>query len=94
MLTDYIQATMKQATYRVLDNDEGIWGEVTELEGTWVCEPTYPRCRQALQSVIEDWILVKLKLGQFLPALDGIGYSSSTSCRFQTVLQLKNLPLE
>ncbi len=72
MLTDYIQAAMKKATYRALENGEGIWGEVAELEGTWACEPTYPQCQQELQSVIEDWILVGLKLGHDLPILDGI----------------------
>jgi len=77
MLTDYIQAAMRRATYRNLDNDEGIWGEVTELEGTWACERTYPQCQQELQSVIEDWILVKLKLGQSLPVLDGIDLNIS-----------------
>jgi hypothetical protein len=77
MLTDYIQAAMKQATYRALDNDEGIWGEVTELEGTWACEPTYPQCQHELQSVIEDWILVKLRLGQAIPILDGIDLNIS-----------------
>jgi predicted RNase H-like HicB family nuclease len=72
MLTDYIQSAMQRATYRTLDNDEGIWGEVPDLEGTWACEPTYPQCQKELQSVVESWILVKLKLGHTIPVLDGI----------------------
>ena len=28
MLTDYIRAAMRRATYRLLDEDEGYWGEI------------------------------------------------------------------
>jgi hypothetical protein len=33
---------------------------------------SYPQCQKELQSVVESWILVKLKLGHTIPVLDDI----------------------
>jgi predicted RNase H-like HicB family nuclease len=75
MLTAYIRAAMGRATYELLGNGEGYYGEIPGLQGVWANEDTLEACRNELQSVLEDWILVGLRRGHKIPALDGIDLS-------------------
>lgn len=72
MLTEYIRAAMALATYEWLDADRTWYGEVTALPGVWASAPTESECRVELQSVLEDWILVRLQRGCTLPIVVGI----------------------
>jgi predicted RNase H-like HicB family nuclease len=76
MLTAYIQAAMDRAKYEILEDGEGIYGEIPGLTGVWANEDTLEVCRKELQSTLEDWILVGLRLGHTLPPLDGIDLSA------------------
>ena len=76
MLTAYIQAAMDRARYEILEDDEGIYGEIPGLAGVWANEETLEACRKELQSTLEDWILVGLHLGHTLPPLDDIDLSA------------------
>ncbi len=71
MLTEYIVAAMKQATYQVLE-DQTYYGEIPNCEGVWANHSTLEGCREELQSVLEGWILLGLQLGHSLPILAGI----------------------
>jgi predicted RNase H-like HicB family nuclease len=72
MLTAYIRAAMNRATYELLGNGEGYYGEIPGLQGVWANEDTLEACRNELQSALEDWILLRLRQGLTVPALDGI----------------------
>ena len=72
MLTAYIQAAMRRAKYEILPDDEGFYGEIPELQGVWANEDTLEACREELQSTLEDWILVGLRMGHTLPVIEGI----------------------
>jgi predicted RNase H-like HicB family nuclease len=72
MLTDYIRAAMRQATYDILPEGEGYWGEIPACQGVWANAPTLEACRDELQEVLEDWMLIRVRHQLELPVIDGI----------------------
>ena len=72
MLTDYIQAAMRKAHYEILPDGEGYFGGITDLQGVWANADTLEACREELQEVLEEWIIVGLKMGTPIPVIDGI----------------------
>jgi predicted RNase H-like HicB family nuclease len=73
MLTEYIQAAMRNAHYEIFENgDEPFWGEIPELQGVWSTGATLEAAREELQSVLSDWILARARLGLDIPVVDGI----------------------
>jgi predicted RNase H-like HicB family nuclease len=74
MLTAYIQAAMKRATYKILE-DETYFGEIPDFQGVWASEKTLEECRSALQEVLEEWLLLKLRDNEEVPKLEGITLS-------------------
>jgi len=71
MLTEYIQAAMKQATYELL-GDGTFYGEISSLRGVYANADTLEICREQLQEVLEGWIVLGLRMGHTIPAIDGI----------------------
>ena len=72
MLTEYIGAAMHQATYELLPEDEGYYGEIGALPGVWADGPTLELCREELRQALEGWVVLGLRLGHTLPVLAGI----------------------
>jgi predicted RNase H-like HicB family nuclease len=60
MITAYIDAAMKSARCRILD-DGTFFGEIPALQGVWGNSETLEGCRQELQEVLEDWLILKLR---------------------------------
>ena len=71
MFGEYIQAAMERATYEIIDDPAPFYGEVPELQGVWATGKTLEECRKELQSVIEGWIALKLRLEHPIPAIGG-----------------------
>jgi predicted RNase H-like HicB family nuclease len=71
MLTAYIRAAMHQAIYEILE-DGSYYGEVAVLPGVYANARTLEECREELQSVLEEWIVLGLRLGHALPPVGGI----------------------
>jgi predicted RNase H-like HicB family nuclease len=71
MLTEYIQAAMSKARYEILE-DGTFYGEIPGLQGVYANERTLEECRKVLQEVLEDWIVLGLRLGHELPTVAGI----------------------
>jgi predicted RNase H-like HicB family nuclease len=71
MFAEYIQAALERATYEIIDDPEPFYGEVPELQGVWATGKTLEECRKELQSVIEGWIALKLRLGHPIPPIGG-----------------------
>lgn len=72
MLTEYIRAAMLQATYSVLEDDKSFFGRIPGLQGVWGNAMTVEACRDELQEVLEEWIVLGLRLGHTLPIVDDI----------------------
>lgn len=71
MLTEYIRAAMRHAKYEILE-DGTFFGTIPGLKGLWANGQTLEACREELQSTLEDWILVRVRLGHEIPAIDDI----------------------
>lgn len=70
MLTAYIRAAMKSAHYELEEGE--FYGEIPGLQGVLATAATLEACRDELESVLEGWILLGLRLGHELPEVDGI----------------------
>ena len=51
---------MQKATYEILSDDGSFYGEIPGFQGVWANAATSESCREELQSVLEDWILVRV----------------------------------
>lgn len=71
VLTNYVASAMRQANYKIMD-DGSYYGEIGNCPGVWANENTLEECRMILQEVLEEWLVIKLKDRDPLPALDGI----------------------
>lgn len=71
MLTNYIQAAMRRATYEILP-DGTFYGEIPGFQGVYANAKTLEACREELREVLEGWIVLGLRLGHSLPVVDGI----------------------
>jgi len=59
---------MQRAKYKTLD-DGTFYGWVDELPGVWANKNTLEDCRDELEAVIDDWLLLGLRLGHAIPPL-------------------------
>lgn len=71
MLTAYIQHAMSKAKYEIME-DKQYYGEIPGFEGVWAQDATLEGCREELQSALEDWLVLGLRMGHALPVVDGI----------------------
>jgi predicted RNase H-like HicB family nuclease len=71
MLTSYIHEAMRLAKYEILE-DRTYYGEIPGFQGIWANANSLDACREELQSVLEDWLVVGLRLGHELPTVAGI----------------------
>jgi hypothetical protein len=75
MITDYIRAAMSCAVYEYVTEEDGtatVFGSIPNLSGVWCSELTYPDCQRELQSTLEGWLLLGLRLGHALPIVGNI----------------------
>lgn len=67
---------MTYAKYEILE-DDGFYGAIPNCPGVWASEETLEACRDELQSVLEDWILVRISDRLPLPIIDEINLNPS-----------------
>ena len=72
MLIEYINAALAKAKYEIVEDDGSIYGYIPRLKGVWANAATLEACRDELTSVLEGWILVGVRFGDKLPAINGI----------------------
>jgi len=72
VLTNYIKAAMRRAKYEILPTDGTIYGEIPEFNGVYANADTLEACREELEEVLEEWILLRVSRQLPLPAIDGI----------------------
>lgn len=71
ILSGYIEQALSQAVYDKLE-DGTFSGRIPGCKGVLSFSDTLRGCENKLRSILEDWILVALKLGHSLPVISGI----------------------
>lgn len=69
MLTQYIQAAMRQAKYEILPDDGSFYGEIPGFQGVWANAATLEDCRDELAEVLEEWIFFRVSRNLSLPVV-------------------------
>ena len=72
MLTKYIQAAMRKAKYEILPEDGSFYGEIPGFAGVWANAESLEACREELEEVLEEWLLLGISRNHPLPVLDGM----------------------
>jgi len=69
ILTGYIDTALSRAEYDKLE-DGTFSGRIPGCKGVIAFGKTLRECENELQSTLEDWIFIGLKLGHSLPVID------------------------
>jgi predicted RNase H-like HicB family nuclease len=69
-LSAYIDAALASARFKTLE-DKTCYGEIPGFKGAWANAKTLKKCRETLREVLEDWIVLKLRSDEALPAVRG-----------------------
>jgi predicted RNase H-like HicB family nuclease len=72
MLSQYIQAAMRQAKYEILSDDEGFYGEIPGFQGVYANAETLEDCRNELAEVLESWIFFRISRNLDMPVVNGL----------------------
>ena len=75
MLSQYIQAAMRQAKYEILNDDGSFYGEIPDFQGVYANAATLEDCREELAEVLEGWIFLHLADNTPLPVVNGLKLS-------------------
>ena len=78
MLTRYIQQAMKKAVYKILDDGQ-YFGEIPNLNGVWASERTLDKCREVLQEVLEEWLVLKIRDHDPIPKIGRIDLNAKAA---------------
>ena len=69
MLTEYINAALKRAEYKKLE--DGSWfAEIPGFQGVWANGDNVEGCRSELREVLEEWLIIKIRDNDPIPAVD------------------------
>ena len=71
VLTDYVKQALAEADFDKLE-DGTFTGQIDSCKGVVAFGTTLQQCQLELRSILEDWILVGLKLGHTLPVIADI----------------------
>ena len=66
MLTEYINKAMTKAVYEKLE-DATYSGKIPQCPGVVAFAETLYQCQEELKSVLEGWLIVKIRHGDRLP---------------------------
>lgn len=78
ILSGYVEQAMTHAIYDKLQ-DGTFAGRIPPCQGVVAFGSTLRQCQDELQSALEDWILVGLKLGHPLPVIANIDLNEVVS---------------
>lgn len=71
MLSEYIQAALRKAEYKKLDDDTW-FAEIPGFDGVWANGNSVEECRAELKEVLEEWLVLKIRDGDDLPSPNGL----------------------
>ena len=71
MILDYCQKAIEKAEYKKLEG--GTWyAEIPGFKGVWSSGESVEECRKELITVLEEWIILKLRDKDPIPEVDGL----------------------
>ena len=70
ILSEYIENAMKLAEYDKLEGSFS--GRIPNCKGVIAFGNTLSKCEDDLHSILEEWILLGIKMNHKLPVIDGI----------------------
>jgi predicted RNase H-like HicB family nuclease len=77
MFSEYIQAAMEKAQYKLIDNGEvPYFIEIPELDGVWATGQTAEDARRNFLEVLEDWIAAHLVWNLALPPIKPVTHQA------------------
>ena len=71
ILSDYVESAMSSATFDKLDDGTFV-GTIPSCQGVVAFGDTLMECQRLLQSTLEDWLLLGLRMGHTVPVLAGL----------------------
>ncbi|MDO8620596.1 MAG: type II toxin-antitoxin system HicB family antitoxin [bacterium] len=66
MLSHYILQQMRKARFKRL-SDGTYFGDILGIRGVWANARTLSGCKKELQEVLEDWMVLSLKMDKKIP---------------------------
>ena len=75
MLINYINAAIRLAKYEILE-DGSYYGEIPGFQGVYANAATLGECCDQLQEILEEWIVLGLRLGHELPIVENINLTA------------------
>ncbi len=72
MVTSYIRAAMRQARYEIVPDENTFYGEIPGFDGVYAHAETLEACREELEEVLEEWMLLRVSKHLPLPIVEGI----------------------
>ncbi len=70
MILEYVNAALKKAEYKKLD--DGTWfAEIPGFKGVWANASNIEDCRHELSEVLDEWLVLKIRSNDELPVLEG-----------------------
>lgn len=75
MFTNYVRAALRHARYEILPSTGTFYGEIVGFNGVYAEADTLEECREELEEVLEDWILLRISRHLSLPVVDGVELS-------------------
>ncbi len=72
MIREYIGAAMSKAHYEILADDHSYYGDIPGFEGVYANAPTLEECRNLLEEVLEEWLLLSISRDLPIPTVDGL----------------------
>jgi len=86
ILSDYVEKAMETAVFDKLE-DGSFSGRIPLCKGVIALDTILRGCEKKLQSVLEDWLWLGLKLGHPLPVIGGIDLNKEPKCEPMDTLQ-------
>jgi predicted RNase H-like HicB family nuclease len=68
MIQDYLNKYLAKAKYEMIEDGTKFYAEIKDLRGVWATGKTLEECRQNLLSVLEGWMIIRLKKNLPLPS--------------------------
>ena len=75
MLIEYISKAMTKAVHEKLE-DGTYSGRIPQCHGVIAFGETLYQCQEELRSVLEGWLIVKIRHGDKLPVIGGINLNN------------------
>ena len=68
MLSKYLESKLKKAKFKVL-KDGSYFASIPGLSGVWANAKNKQACKDELQEVLEEWVLLKVRDREAIPGL-------------------------